>query len=120
MVRPDGAFFIGYLHGAAVVMGGWRLPQEAIDVPALRPAELKRMYVVPAYRGRGLGRALLQHLEKSARQSGADALVLETGRPQVDALALYLAAGYTEITPFGHYKDAPDAIHLAKMLETTI
>jgi ribosomal protein S18 acetylase RimI-like enzyme len=116
MASPQGAFFVGYLDGVPVLMGGWRFTVEAIDVPAGHPAELKRMYVVPAYRGNGLARGLLRHLEDSARAAGADAMVLETGRPQADAVSLYRASGYTDIPRFGHYRDEPDAVHLGKDL----
>jgi ribosomal protein S18 acetylase RimI-like enzyme len=115
MARPGGAFFIGYLDEQPIVMGGWRFAREALDIPARRPAEIKRMYVVPAYRGRGLARDLLRRLEESAAESGADAMVLETGRPQADAVSLYRANGYTDIGRFGHYKDEPDAVHLGKI-----
>src|SRR5690349_12463181 len=116
MSRPDGAFFVGYLDDAPILMGGWRFAREPIDLPATRPAELKRMYVVPEYRGQGLARDLLRHIEDSARDAGADAMVLETGSPQAAAVALYRATGYTDITRFGHYKDEPDAVHLGKLL----
>jgi GNAT superfamily N-acetyltransferase len=119
LARPDGAFFIGYLAGEPVVMGGWRFAIEALDVPAQRPAELKRMYVVPAHRGTGLGKTMLRHLEQSALAAGADMLVLETGSPQVDAVGLYLGSGYSEIPRFGHYKDEPAAVHLGKSLSGT-
>ena len=115
MARPDGAFFIGYLAGQPIVMGGWRFPREAIDLAVRRPAELKRMYVVPSYQGRGLARDLLRHLEESAAEAGADAMVLETGKPQAAAVSLYRASGYADIGRFGHYKDAPDAVHLGKV-----
>lgn len=117
MASPDGAFFIGYLVGDPVVMGGWRFALESIDIDARRPAELKRMYVVPAQRGRGLARGMLRHLEESARRAGADALVLETGQPQVGAVGLYRASGYVDISRFGHYKDKSEAVHLAKLLD---
>ena len=116
MARPDGAFFIGTLDDKPILMGGWRFSREPIELPARRPAELKRMYVVPAYRGRGLARDLLRQVEDSAREAGADAMVLETGGPQVEAVGLYRATGYTDIGRFGHYKNEADAVHLGKLL----
>ncbi|MBA2561262.1 MAG: GNAT family N-acetyltransferase [Propionibacteriales bacterium] len=113
---PRGAFFVGYAAGRPVVMGGWRWHPPVIDLPADRPAEIKRMYVVEDARGRGLARLLLQHLEQSARQAGADALVLETGQPQADAIGLYRSSGYADIPRFGHYAAEPDAVHLGKLL----
>jgi GNAT superfamily N-acetyltransferase len=78
---------------------------------ALRPlepgaAELKRMYVVPAARGRGLARLLLAGLETEACEQGWTTLRLETGPRQPEAVALYTGAGYQPIGAFGHYRDA--------------
>ena len=118
MAPPDGAFFVGYLEQRPVLMGGWRFPLEPIAMDARCPAEIKRMYVVPDLRGNGLARALLGHLELSAATAGADAVVLETGRPQVAAVALYRACGFIDIPRFGHYKNEPDAVHLGKVITT--
>jgi GNAT superfamily N-acetyltransferase len=59
--------------------------------------ELKRMYVVPEARGRGLGRRLLVELEEQARALGYASVVLETGDRQPEALGLYGSAGYVRI-----------------------
>ena len=107
-----GAFFLGYLSGEPVAMGGWRWAGGPLDIPARKPAEIKRMYVVETARGRGLGRILLAHLRATASAAGADALVLETGEAQPDALALYRAAGFVNIPRFGHYAAEPSAVHL--------
>ncbi len=113
---PRGAFFLGYDSGLPVAMGGWRWHPAPIAIPAQRPAEIKRMYVVSAARRRGLARRLLAHLEDTARAAGADAMVLETGRRQPDAVGLYRASGYVDIPRFGYYADAPGALHLGKLL----
>ena len=57
------------------------------------------MFVRDDHRRRGLARALLHALERSASAAGADWMILETGAPQVEALALYRAHGYTEVDP---------------------
>jgi GNAT superfamily N-acetyltransferase len=72
-------------------------------------AELKRMYVVPAARGRGLSRLLLAELEAAARQCGWTTVRLETGPRQPEAVGLYERAGYWAIPAFGAYVGAPDA-----------
>ena len=72
-------------------------------------AELKRMYVVPAARGRGVAKLLLGALEDGARSRGWTTLRLETGPRQPEALALYSGAGYRETGPFGAYAGDPDA-----------
>jgi GNAT superfamily N-acetyltransferase len=75
---------------------------------ALRPlgpdsAEVKRMYVVPGARGRGLSKLVLAGLEAAALERGWTTLRLETGPEQPEAVALYTGAGYRPIGAFGHY-----------------
>lgn len=65
--------------------------------------ELKRMYVVPEQRGRGLGRRVLDELEAEARRLGYRSIVLETGDRQQEALGLYVAAGYERIPCYPPY-----------------
>ena len=99
---PHGAFYVGYLDSVAVATGAWR----RTEVRALGEgptAEVKRMYVVPALQRRGLGTAMLTHLERTAAAAGIEVLVLETGTQQPEAIALYRSAGYEPIEPFGHY-----------------
>jgi GNAT superfamily N-acetyltransferase len=112
---PRGAFFVAYDDDRAVGMGGWRFYARSLDLPARRPAEIKRMYVVEAARGRGVARCLLAHLEATAWNAGADAVVLETGKRQPAAIGLYRREGYVDVPRFGHYADQPDAVHLGKL-----
>ena len=103
---PEGSFFVLYAEGEPVATGAWRRS----TVGALgsdRTAEVKRMYVVPAARGRGLARRMLAHLEADAAAYDAEVMVLETGLAQPEAMALYESSGYEPIAPFGHYRDAP-------------
>ena len=65
------------------------------------------MYVAPAQRGAGHARTMLAHLEATAREAGAEVMVLETGTAQPEAIALYESSGYTAIASFGYYKDEP-------------
>ena len=112
---PQGAFLVGYLDGLPAAMGGWRFSGAAVT-GATRPAEIKRMFVREELRGRGLAREILAALENSAREAGADWMILETGRPQVAAVAFYRACGYAAVDRFGHYANSPDALHLGKPL----
>jgi GNAT superfamily N-acetyltransferase len=66
-------------------------------------AEVKRMYVVPEARGRGISKALLAALEDAARERGWTTLRLETGTEQPDAIRFYTREGYGPIPKFGHY-----------------
>jgi GNAT superfamily N-acetyltransferase len=106
---PLGLFLIGYVDGAPVACGGWRAQGEGV-------VELKRMYVVPAGRGRGLARAILAELELTAKRAGNAKLILETGQVQPEAIGLYRSSGYTDVPKFGYYKDAELSIHLGKSL----
>jgi GNAT superfamily N-acetyltransferase len=106
---PQGIFVIGRDAGQPVACGGVRLVEPGVG-------ELKRMYVVPAARRRGIARALLDHLEGEARELGATRLRLETGLHQPEAIALYASSGYVAAEPFGHYAGAPLARHLSKDL----
>ena len=88
----------------------------AIGCGALRAlgdgvAEVKRMYVVPAARGRGVSTAVLRGLEDAARERGWTTLRLETGPRQPEAIGLYTGAGYRPIEAFGAYRGDPDATH---------
>lgn len=72
-------------------------------------AEVKRMYVVPTARGRGVSRAVLAALEEAARERGWTTLRLETGPLQTAAVGLYASAGYRRIGAFGGYAGDPKA-----------
>jgi GNAT superfamily N-acetyltransferase len=93
---PDGVFLVIRVDSRAVACGG------VCRFDGTR-AELKRMYVVPASRGSGLGRHLLEALEAEARRFGYTGIVLETGDRQPEALGLYASAGYESIPCYGAY-----------------
>ena len=87
------------------------------DLPRLPGVgEVKRMYTRPAARRRGVSRALLVRLEAIAVDLGFHRLLLETGSPQPEALALYESAGWTPIDPYGHYREEPTSRCYAKDL----
>ncbi|TWE21150.1 GNAT family N-acetyltransferase [Kitasatospora atroaurantiaca] len=113
---PAGLFVVGYLDGEPVACGGWRAKERNDDGLLDGDAELKRMYVVPSARGRGLAREILRHLERTAAEAGRTRFVLETGTEQPEALALYASEGYEPITKFGFYKDSPQSVCLGKPL----
>jgi GNAT superfamily N-acetyltransferase len=99
---PLGQFFVGYLADVPVATGAWRRSSvKALGADVT--AEIKRMYVVPAAQRRGLARRMLAHLEATAAGAGIDALVLETGLKQPEAIELYRSSGYEPIPGFGHY-----------------
>ncbi len=107
---PQGLFIVGYLAGRPVCAGGYR----TYDVQT-RTVEIKKMYTVPEFRGRGLGRPVLTKLERHATASGARRSILETGVRNAGALALYTAMGYR---PTSRYmEDRDPAINRAFMKE---
>jgi GNAT superfamily N-acetyltransferase len=105
---PAGSFFVGYLGDEPVASGAWRRRGDVEVFGTVDTAEIKRMYVVPGVRGRGLARAMLAHLERTAAEAGARAMVLETGTAQPEAITLYESSGYTPVPSFGHYAWAPE------------
>ncbi|WP_197982109.1 GNAT family N-acetyltransferase [Frigoribacterium sp. CFBP 13707] len=121
---PRGAFAVAYLsegpqpagsdregsrEGQPVGMGAWRL------LPDGR-GELKRLFVRPGHRGRGVSRRLLGWLEESARDSGVTWMVLETNTAHPEAIRLYRSAGYEPVPDYGHYADEPETVSLGREL----
>ncbi len=95
---PDGCFVVAVFDGVAVACGGLRLLSPGV-------AEIKRMYVDPTVRRRGIGARVLAFLEERARAMGYVEMWLETGAEQPDAISLYVSAGYLPRAPYGEFKD---------------
>ena len=114
-LRPEhvgpgrGTFVIARADGVAVGCGALRKLDETT-------AEVKRMYVEPAVRGRGVGKAILDNLESAALAVGARRVVLETGTFQTEAIGLYRRAGFDPIDCFGEYSTSPTSLCFEKHL----
>jgi len=93
LTPPAGALLIARLNGRAIGCGALKFHPDA-------PAELKRMWVAPEARGLGLGRRLLEELEKHAIEAGATVARLETNRSLKEAIQLYRSTGYREVAAF--------------------
>ena len=93
MAPPDGAFVILYEDGEPVAGGGLRRLEDDV-------AEIKRMFVEPAARGRGHGRRVLSELEAVAVELGYRRLRLDTAQSMTTAIALYRGAGYRDIPDY--------------------
>ncbi|MBC7760317.1 MAG: GNAT family N-acetyltransferase [Candidatus Saccharibacteria bacterium] len=107
--QPGVAFYVARDNGLA-------LGTAAIVDRGDKSGELKRMFVTDAARGTGVGRALLEAIERFARTVGITHLQLETGLPQTAAIALYERAGYEHIPRFGRYVDDPTSYCMEKQL----
>ena len=88
---------------------------KVVDGPELY-GEIKRLYVVPDYRGLGLSRRLMQELEARLLGRGVHIARLETGIRQPEALRLYERTGYRKRPPFGDYADDPWSVFMEKKL----
>ncbi|MFE6172712.1 GNAT family N-acetyltransferase [Streptomyces sp. NPDC056464] len=114
---PNGLYLIAYDElGVPVASGGWRSQDDNGEGNQDGDAELKRMYVVEAVRGRGLARRILAALEEDARAAGRIRMVLETGAKQPEAVALYTSSGYESCGKFGYYRFHELSLCYAKAL----
>lgn len=93
MAPPHGAFFIAWKGHQPVACGGFKRLDGTL-------AEVKRIYVIPKYRSRGIASDLLAFVEDRAREAGYDRLRLQHGADQPHALALYTGAGYHAIDDY--------------------
>lgn len=108
LIDAEVRFFLAELDGAALGCCGYAHCGDY--------AELKRMYVDPSARGRGLAPALLDHLEAAARDEGLAQMRLETGAESHAALTLYARRGYARCGPFGSYAENGSSVFMEKPL----
>ncbi len=80
--------------------------------------EMKRMYVVPDHRRKGISSAILNELELWAKENGFQRAVLETGNLQEEAIALYEKLGYQVIPNYPPYESMDSSICMAKQLSS--
>ncbi|MBQ0895637.1 GNAT family N-acetyltransferase [Micromonospora sp. U56] len=109
VAHDDIRYLAVVVDGRAVACGG----VQSLDAAT---GELKRMYVRPAYRGRGIARQLLTALEELAFQRGHSVVCLETGVYLPAAIGLYTSCGYEPIPVYGEYVDNPYSVCFAKHL----
>lgn len=106
--RAKVTFLTARVDGAPVACGA------CIDEGAY--VEVKRMYVLPACRGLGLGKQLLEAMEAQIRSDGGRVIRLEAGTAQAEALELYERAGYLRCPPFGEHHANPRSVCMEKLL----
>ncbi|MCC6290396.1 MAG: GNAT family N-acetyltransferase [Chitinophagaceae bacterium] len=78
--------------------------------------EIKRMYVLPEYRGKSVGLSVVNELEQWAKELHYATCILETGKRQPEAIRLYQKAGYIQIENFGQYKNVENSVCMKKIL----
>jgi len=100
---------VAYLDDQAVGCGAIKAWQPDI-------AEVKRMYVPPTHRGQGIASQVLQELEKWAIDLSFRKCVLETGKRQPEAIALYQKNGYQLIPNYGQYVGVENSVCFEKVL----
>jgi len=114
---PNGVYLIAYdENDTPVATGGWRTQDTNGEGNVDGDAEVKRMYVIDAMRGRGLARRMLAALEEDARAAGRIRMVLETGTEQPEAITLYTSSGYEPCVKFGYYRHYDSSRCFAKPL----
>ncbi len=94
---------------------------ETIACGAFKPyeektAEIKRMFVPPQHRGKGIASLVLAELEGWCRELNYEKCILETGKKQPEAIKLYHKNNYKTIPNFGQYADVPDSVCFEKIL----
>lgn len=113
LFKPNIAFFIAYFDGQPVGCGGISFEDGY--------AELKRMYVRPSYRGRGVVQAMIARLVSEAEARGIKRVTLETGDVQHAAIRAYERAGFTRCDAFGDYRSlSPSAVIRSVFFEKQI
>jgi putative acetyltransferase len=93
----DVAYLVGVVNGRAVACGAWQETEPGA-------AQLRRLYVRPAFRGRGLARQMIVAVEEEALAAGRPLLRLELGARLSAAIALYQSSGYRQIRSAGPHR----------------
>lgn len=110
LTRPEFTFVLAEAAGEAIGCGALRLREPGV-------AEVKRMFVRPAARRRGVARAVLAALEARAREIDASRILIETGASQPEAISLYVSSGYVPIPRYGEYVNVPTSRCFEKRLD---
>jgi putative acetyltransferase len=100
---------VAYENNEAVACGAFKQFDDA-------SAEIKRMYVLPTHRNKGIAAAVLQQLEQWAKEEGYTSAVLETGMKQPEAIRLYEKSGYSIIFNYGQYAGVENSVCMKKTI----
>jgi putative acetyltransferase len=105
----DSAYLVAAIDGRAVACAGWRPLGGGV-------AELRRMYVRPAFRGRGIARQLIVWVEEEALVAGCPIIRLDASPTLEAAIGLYLSSGYQPIPAYGRAAGNPERVCFEKRL----
>jgi putative acetyltransferase len=109
----EAEYLVAVVAGRAVACAAW----QAMEAGA---AELTRMYVRPAFRGRGIARQLIVAIEEEALAADRPVIRLETGAHLPAAIALYGSCGYRPIPAYGGYAADPYRLCFEKRLAALV
>jgi putative acetyltransferase len=109
MALPNTTLFVAREAGRAIAMGALRRDAGGVG-------EVKRMYTLPPYQGRGIGGLILAEIERAAREEGFARLVLETGTRHASAYRVYERAGFQRCGPVLDYPDTGWSVFYEKTL----
>ena len=109
LLREQVVFFLTRYEGQLAGCGGIKIFDGDYG-------EVKRMYVRPEFRGKGLGKAMLRWLSEYAQARKLGILRLETGIYEVEAIGLYTGFGFERRAPFGEYVEDPLSVYLEKRI----
>jgi putative acetyltransferase len=113
LALPNVKFVGVHVEGKLVACGAVK----TLDDEEGAYGEIKRVFVLAEYRGKGLSKKIMEHLEAHLRESGVKLARLETGIKQPAALGLYRGLGYKERGPFGTYVHDPLSVFMEKYIE---
>lgn len=100
---------VAYEGDVPVACGAFKFFEDAC-------VEIKRMYVLPQHRNKGIAAAVLQQLEQWAKEEGFQSTVLETGLKQPEAIRLYEKSGYNRIPNYGQYAGVDNSVCMKKVM----
>lgn len=109
LIAADVRFFVARRDNRTLGCGGYVILPDG-------SAEMKRLFVDPDARGQGVGRLIVQEIERAALEEGVQTMFLETGVKSFEALNLYKSLGFTERGPFDTYRSDPLSVFMVKPL----
>ncbi len=102
---------VAYENGVAVGSGAIKEYEAGV-------VEIKRMYVPPVHRGKGIASVVLKELEVWAKELGYSKAILETGKKMPEAISVYNKNGYALIPNYGQYSGVEESVCFEKFFDT--